>query len=162
MSPQCDKINYLPCLYSAHCCFLLQVLFDDLGPSMFRITSPAMKFQLMLSFLQFLGVPWGPRPPPAYLYLALDELSLFDHRSAGERLVTSFELPLAGVSTVGHLDTMSRGRRQIGHCKEGERFIQNVFQSALSLFHGEQKMELCVCWLRYEISKVMESDSLIL
>ncbi|PIO13463.1 hypothetical protein AB205_0196730, partial [Aquarana catesbeiana] len=59
-----------------------QVLFDDLGPSMFRITSPALKFQLMLSFLQFLGVPCGSRPPAACLYPALDELSLFDHMSA--------------------------------------------------------------------------------
>ncbi|XP_018414025.1 PREDICTED: protein NRDE2 homolog [Nanorana parkeri] len=133
-----------------------QVLFDDLGPSMFRITSPALKFQFIHSFLQFLGVPCGPRPSPACLYLALDELSLFDHRSASERLLTSFELPLAGVGTVGHLETMSRWRRQIGHCKDGECFIQNVFQSALSLFHGEQKMELCVSWLQYEISKVVQ------
>lgn len=133
-----------------------QVLFDDLGPSMFRITSPALKFQLMLSFLQFLGVPCGSRPPAACLYPALDELSLFDHMSAGERLVTSFEAPLAGVSAVGHLNTVNRGRQQIGHCKEGECFIQYVFQSAMSLFQGQEKMELCVWWLQYEIFKVVQ------
>ncbi|KAM5125857.1 nuclear exosome regulator NRDE2, partial [Mantella aurantiaca] len=131
-----------------------QVLFDDLGSSMFRITIPALRFQLMLSFLQFLGVPCGPRPPPASLYLAMDEDSLFECTAANGRLVTTLQAPLAGVSRVGHLTVMSGGRRQIGHCKEGERFIQNVFQSALSLFHGEEKTQLCVCWLQYEVSKV--------
>ncbi|KAM9294357.1 nuclear exosome regulator NRDE2 [Gastrophryne carolinensis] len=132
-----------------------QVLFDELGPSMFKISNPALKFRLVLSFLQFLGVPCGPRLPPTCLYLALDEVSIFDHIPAKEKLLSSSDSPIEGVGTVGHLDTMSRGRQRIGQCKEGERFIQNAFQSALSLFHGEQKTMLSACWLRYEIYKVL-------
>ncbi|XP_068110673.1 nuclear exosome regulator NRDE2 [Hyperolius riggenbachi] len=134
-----------------------QVLFDDLGPSMFKISSPALRFQLMLSFLQFLGVPCGPRLPPACLYLSLCETSIFQHISAYERLLSAFEPPLAGVGVVGHVATMSRWRQQIGQCKEGESFIQNVFLSALSLFHGEQKTQLSVYWLQYAIYKFVQS-----
>ncbi|XP_075470675.1 nuclear exosome regulator NRDE2 isoform X2 [Ascaphus truei] len=132
-----------------------QVPFDDLGPSMIKISRPEQQFQLILSFLQFLGVPCGSRLPSSCLYLSLDETSIFDHVPPYERPLTSFELPLSGVSPVGHLDTMSRTRRQMGHCKEGEEFIQNVFNSALSHFHGEEKIKLSVCWLQYEISKVV-------
>ncbi|KAM8920996.1 nuclear exosome regulator NRDE2 [Pelodytes ibericus] len=132
-----------------------QVLFDDLGPSMFKISSPALQFQLVLSFLQFLGVPCGYRLPAHCFYFSLDDPSIFDHNAPYERLLTSFELPLSGICAVGHVDTMSRARQRPSHCKEGESFIQNVFQSALSCFQGEEKMKLSVCWLRYEISKVV-------
>ncbi|XP_063295561.1 nuclear exosome regulator NRDE2 [Pelobates fuscus] len=132
-----------------------QVLFDDLGPSMFKISSPKLQFQLILSFLQFLGVPCGSRLPAPTLYLSLDEPSIFDQYPVYERLLTSFELPLSGICPVGHLDTISRGRWLADHGKEGEGFIQNVFQASLSLFQGDEKMRLSVYWLQYEISKVV-------
>ncbi|KAM3918405.1 nuclear exosome regulator NRDE2 [Leptodactylus fuscus] len=133
-----------------------QVLFDDIGPSMFKISSAELKFQLVLSFLQFLGVPCYSALPPTSLYLSLDNASMFDHTPFYERLLTSYDLPLSGVSTVGHLDTMSRSRKQIGHCKDGECFIQDVFQSAMSFFTVEEKMKLSVFWLQYEITKVVQ------
>lgn len=132
-----------------------QVLFDDIGPSMFKISSAEMKFQLVRSFLQFLGVPCDSRPPPTSLYLSLDDVSIFDHSPDYERLLTSYDLPLSGVSAVGHLDTMSRNRTLTGQCKEGERFIQDVFQSAMSCFTVQEKMKLSVYWLQYEIAKVV-------
>uniref|UniRef100_A0A8C5R346 NRDE-2, necessary for RNA interference, domain containing n=1 Tax=Leptobrachium leishanense TaxID=445787 RepID=A0A8C5R346_9ANUR len=132
-----------------------QVLFDELGPSMIKISSPSLQFQLILSFLQFLGVPCGPRLSEPCLYLSLDDTSIFDHIQPCERLLTSFELPLSGVCAVGRLDAMSRSRQQMAHCKEGENFIQNIFQAAISLYQGEKKMTLSVCWLQYEISKVV-------
>ncbi|XP_069805403.1 nuclear exosome regulator NRDE2 [Dendropsophus ebraccatus] len=132
-----------------------QVLFDDIGPSMFKISSAELRFQLVLSFLQFLGVPCDSRPPPTSLYLFLDEASIFDHTSFYERLLTTYELPLSGVGVVGHLDTVSKKRAQIGQCKEGERFIQDVFQATMSCFPVEEKMKLSVCWLQYEIAKVV-------
>uniref|UniRef100_A0A5S6LMC9 Zinc finger protein 830 n=1 Tax=Xenopus tropicalis TaxID=8364 RepID=A0A5S6LMC9_XENTR len=132
-----------------------QVLFDDIGPSMFKITSPQMQFQLFKSFLYFLGVPCGANISPRCFYLALDETSIFDHVSPYEMLLNSFEIPLSGIGTVGHLDTLSRSRQQIGYFKEGETFIQNIFQSALSLLHGEEKRNISVWWLQYEISKVV-------
>ncbi|XP_075700483.1 nuclear exosome regulator NRDE2 [Rhinoderma darwinii] len=132
-----------------------QVLFDDIGPSMFKISSAELKFQLVLSFLQFLGVPCDSRAPPTSFYLYLDDASIFDHIPFYERMLTSHELPLSGVGAVGHLVTMRRGRAQIGQCKEGERFIQDVFQSAMSCITVEEKMKLSVCWLQYEIAKVV-------
>ncbi|KAG8561892.1 hypothetical protein GDO81_015516 [Engystomops pustulosus] len=132
-----------------------QVLFDDLGPSMFKIASAELKLQLVFSFLQFLGVPCDSRPPSTSLYLYLDDPSIFDNTCFYERLLTSSELPLSGVIAVGHIDTMSRGRVQIGHYKEGERFIQDIFQSAMSFFTVGEKMKLSVCWLHYEITKVV-------
>ncbi|NP_001084971.1 NRDE-2, necessary for RNA interference, domain containing L homeolog [Xenopus laevis] len=132
-----------------------QVLFDDIGPSMFKIDSPQLQFQLLQSFLHFVGVPCGAHLSLYCFYLFLDETSIFDHVSPYERLLTSFEIPLSGIGTVGHLDTISRSRQQIGHFKEGETFIQNIFQSALSLLQGEEKRKLSVWWLRYEISKVV-------
>ncbi|KAG9481788.1 hypothetical protein GDO78_010813 [Eleutherodactylus coqui] len=136
-------------------CSLGLILFDDIGSSMFKISSAELKFQIMLSFLQFLGVPCDSRLPRTSLYLFLDNTSIFDHNFFHERLLTSYELPLSGISTIGHLDTMRRGREEIGQCKEGECFIQNIFQSAMSCFNLEEKMKLSVVWLQYEIAKVV-------
>ncbi|KAM4690162.1 nuclear exosome regulator NRDE2 [Rhinophrynus dorsalis] len=132
-----------------------QVLFDELGPSMFKISSPELQFQLMLSFLRFLGVPCESYLSSHSLYLSLDEPTVFDHIPSYERLLTSFEAPLSGIGTVGHLDTMRRSRQSMGQCKEGENFIHNVFQSALTCFQGQEKTRLSVYWLQYEISKVV-------
>ncbi|NWR32181.1 NRDE2 protein, partial [Tachuris rubrigastra] len=62
----------------------------------------------------------------------------------------------SGFNSVGHMDTMLRGRRQIGHCKEGEEFIQNVFHVLFQIFTGKEKSNLSVCWLQYEISKIVQ------
>ncbi|NWU93232.1 NRDE2 protein, partial [Upupa epops] len=62
----------------------------------------------------------------------------------------------SGFSSVGHMDTMLRGRHHIGHYKEGEEFIQNIFHVLLPLFTGKEKSNLSICWLQYEISKVVQ------
>ena len=56
----------------------LQVLFDDLGQSLIRLSSPDLQFQMMAAFLQFLGAPSGFSPPTPCLYLAMDENSIFE------------------------------------------------------------------------------------
>uniref|UniRef100_A0A8C8RWC3 NRDE-2, necessary for RNA interference, domain containing n=1 Tax=Pelusios castaneus TaxID=367368 RepID=A0A8C8RWC3_9SAUR len=132
-----------------------QVLFDDLGPSLIRLSSPDLQFQLLHSFLQFLGVPCGHSLFPSNLYIAMDENNIFD-MGQSERPLTSFDSLLSGVNSIGHMDTMSRGRQCIGHCKEGEEFIQNVFHLILPVFSGKEKSNLSVCWLQYEISKVVQ------
>ncbi|XP_030070609.1 nuclear exosome regulator NRDE2 [Microcaecilia unicolor] len=131
-----------------------QVLFDELGPSLFRISSPELKFQLMRAFLQFLGVPCGHSLPVSCLYLAMDENSIFDCGNSSERPLTPFDCPFSGVGILGHMDTLVSGRRQTGHCKEGEAFLQNIFQLAQTCFSGEEKSHFSVCWLQYEIAKV--------
>ncbi|XP_074921736.1 nuclear exosome regulator NRDE2 isoform X3 [Chelonoidis abingdonii] len=132
-----------------------QVLFDDLGPSLIRLSSPDLQFQLLYSFLQFVGVPCGRSLFPSNLYIAMDENNVFDNEQS-DRPLTSFDSLLSGVNSIGHMDTMTRGRQHIGHCKEGEEFIQNVFHLILPLFSGKEKANLSVCWLQYEISKVVQ------
>ncbi|NXH17954.1 NRDE2 protein, partial [Bucco capensis] len=61
----------------------------------------------------------------------------------------------SGFNSIGHMDTMLRGRHHIGHCKEGEEFIQNVFHVLFLLFSGKEKCNLSIFWLHYEISKVV-------
>ncbi|NXQ06297.1 NRDE2 protein, partial [Vidua macroura] len=48
----------------------------------------------------------------------------------------------SGFNSIGHMDTMSRGRHQIGHYKEGEEFIQNVFHVLSQIFTGKEKSNL--------------------
>nr|XP_006122408.1 protein NRDE2 homolog isoform X1 [Pelodiscus sinensis] len=132
-----------------------QVLFDDLGPSLIRLSSPDLQFQLLYSFLQFLGVPCERNLFPSNLYIAMDENSIFD-AGHSEGPLTSFDSLLSGVNSIGHMDTMIRERQRIGHCKEGEEFLQNVFHFILPMFSGKEKSNLSVCWLQYEISKVVQ------
>ncbi|NXU59551.1 NRDE2 protein, partial [Turnix velox] len=62
----------------------------------------------------------------------------------------------SGFNSIGHMDTMQRRRHHIGHYKEGEEFIQNVFNVLFLLFPGREKCDLAICWLQYEISKVLQ------
>ncbi|XP_019407948.1 PREDICTED: protein NRDE2 homolog [Crocodylus porosus] len=133
-----------------------QVLSDDLGPSLIKLSNPDLQIQLLYSFLQFLGVPCGCSLFPSSLYVAMDENNIFDSGQLDERPLTSFYSSLAGVSSIGHMDTMIRRRQHIGHCKEGEEFIQNLFHVILPLFSGKEKINLSECWLLYEISKIIQ------
>ncbi|XP_068942085.1 nuclear exosome regulator NRDE2 isoform X1 [Petaurus breviceps papuanus] len=131
-----------------------QVLFDDLGQSLIQLSSLDLKFQLIDSFLQFLGVPSGYNLPTSCLYLAMDENGIFDDGLSDEKPLTFFNLSFSGVNCVGHMDTMNRQGQRMGHCKEGEEFIQNIFHLILPLFSGKEKSHFCLSWLQYEIAKV--------
>ncbi|XP_068539072.1 nuclear exosome regulator NRDE2 isoform X2 [Anas acuta] len=133
-----------------------QVLFDDLGPSMIQLSNPDLQHQLLYSFLQFLGVPCISKLFPPNLYIAMDENNIFDNVLSDEKPLTSIDVPLSGFNSIGHMDTMLRGRQHIGHYKDGEEFIQNVFHALYLLFSGKEKSNLSICWLQYEISKVVQ------
>lgn len=137
------------------------MLFDDLGPSLIRLSNPKLQHQLLYSFLQFLGVPCTSKLFPSSLYIAMDENNIFDSVLYDDKPLTSVDFPLSGFNSIGHMDTMSRGRHQIGHYKEGEEFIQNVFQVLSQIFTGKEKSNLAICWLQYEISKVMRNLHII-
>ncbi|NXV74130.1 NRDE2 protein, partial [Atlantisia rogersi] len=62
----------------------------------------------------------------------------------------------SGWNSVGHMDTMRRRRHHVGHCREGEEFLHNVFHVLFQLFSGKEKANLSICWLQYEISKVVQ------
>ncbi|XP_004837131.1 protein NRDE2 homolog [Heterocephalus glaber] len=132
-----------------------QVLFDDIGQSLIRLSSQDLQFQLIEAFLQFLGVPSGFIPPASCLYLAMDENSVFDNGLYEEKPLTFFSPSFSGVSCVGHLERLGGPRWVKGHNREGEEFIRNVFHLVMPLFSGKQKSQLCFSWLRYEIAKVI-------
>nr|XP_020663249.1 protein NRDE2 homolog [Pogona vitticeps] len=132
-----------------------QVVFDDLGPSLIKISNSDLQFQLLCSFLQFLGVPCVCQLLPSFVYLAMDENNIFDNRQHSQGPLTSFDLPVSGISPIGCMDSVIQGGKQVGHPKEGEEFIQNLFHVMLPLFSGKEKSDLSVFWLQYEISKVV-------
>ncbi|XP_043929557.1 nuclear exosome regulator NRDE2 [Protopterus annectens] len=132
-----------------------QVLFDDIGPSMFRITTPHLRLHLISSFLQFLGIPSGYGLPSSCLSAALDDISNFDKDLSLDRPLTFVDYVAPGFKSVGHNGTIKSERWLIGHCREGEDFIQNVFQQLFPLFSEHEKSILSACWLKYEKSKVI-------
>ncbi|XP_070797353.1 nuclear exosome regulator NRDE2 [Pituophis catenifer annectens] len=133
-----------------------QVLFDDLGPSLIRLSSPELQFQLFSSFLQFLGVPCSCRLLPSSFYIAMDENNSFDNGYNNQGILTSLDMPLFGVSNIGHMDSVVQGEKHVTHSKEGEQFIQNLFHMMLPLFSGKDRSNLCIFWLQYEITKVTQ------
>ncbi|XP_070271107.1 nuclear exosome regulator NRDE2 isoform X2 [Myotis yumanensis] len=132
-----------------------QVLFDDIGQSLIRLSSQALQFQLIVAFLQFLGVPAGFSPPASCLYLAMDENSIFDNGLYDEQPLTVLNLSFSGVSCVGRTDQLGCRRWTRGHSREGEEFIRNIFHLVMPLFSGRERSQLCSSWLRYEIAKVI-------
>lgn len=137
----------------------LQVLFDDIGQSLIKLSSPDLHFQLIEAFLQFLGVPSGFLPPASCLYLAMDESSVFDSELYDEKPLTYFNPSFLGISCVGYMEQLGWPRWTKGHSREGEDFIRNVFHLVLPLFSGKQKSQLCLSWLRYEVAKVTAAAS---
>ncbi|XP_037359611.1 nuclear exosome regulator NRDE2 isoform X2 [Talpa occidentalis] len=132
-----------------------QVLFDDIGQSLIRLCSRDLQFQLVMAFLQFLGVPSGFSPPASCLYLAMDESSIFDSGLYDEKPLTSLSLSFSGVSCVGRTDPLGCRRWTRGHNREGEEFIRNLFHLVMPLFSGRESSQLCFSWLRYELAKVV-------
>ncbi|XP_014446884.1 protein NRDE2 homolog [Tupaia chinensis] len=132
-----------------------QVLFDDIGQSLIRLSSPGLQFQLIEAFLQFLGVPSGFIPPASCLYLAMDENSIFDNGLFDEKPLTCLNPSFSGVSCVGCMDQIGCPRWTRGHSREGEEFIRNIFHLVMPLFSTKEKSQLCFSWLRYEIAKVI-------
>lgn len=130
------------------------MLFDDIGPSLIRLSSQDLQFRLIAAFLQFLGVPCGVSPPASCLYLAMDENSIFDNGLCDEKPLTFLNLSFSGVSCVGRMDQLGCRRWTRAHGREGEDFIRNVFHLVLPLFSGKERSQLCLSWLQYEIAKV--------
>ncbi|XP_069493555.1 nuclear exosome regulator NRDE2 [Ambystoma mexicanum] len=131
-----------------------QVVFDELGSSLIKISRTELKLELVHSFLQFLGVPCGFQVPSSLFYLAMDDSSIFDHVQTSDVPLSNLDFSFYGVNSIGHMDTLARSRKQPGHSKEGEEFIANVFQPIRSFFTGEDKSQLSLYWLQYETSKV--------
>ncbi|XP_073683226.1 nuclear exosome regulator NRDE2 isoform X2 [Garra rufa] len=133
-----------------------QVLFDDIGPSMIRVDRPDLQLQLILSFLQFLGLP-GPsgRFSLSSSNILLDDLTFLEEGPDTERPLTFYDLPIAVTCAVGHMTFLNDCRRQAGLCKAGEEFLQNVLQQTLPLVSTKDQAAITLCWLQYEKLKVL-------
>ncbi|KAK2878739.1 hypothetical protein Q8A67_019530 [Cirrhinus molitorella] len=134
-----------------------QVLFDDIGPSMIRVDRLDLQMRLILSFLQFLGLP-GPSgrfSTTSSSNILLDDHAFLEDGPDTERPLTSYDLPVAGTCAVGHMTFLSDCRRQAGLCKAGEEFLQNVLQQTLLLVSTQDQAAITLCWLQYEKLKVL-------
>ncbi|XP_041928788.1 nuclear exosome regulator NRDE2 isoform X1 [Alosa sapidissima] len=141
-----------------------QVLFDDIGPSMIRVTRPNLQLHLLASFLHFLGLPVlsSTSSSSQLRSLLLDDLSLLQDQRDPERPLTSIHLQsssssssLSGVSPVGHMTVLGTPHKQAGLCKPGEEFVQNVLQQVAPLLPAEDRAVLHLSWLQYERLKVL-------
>ncbi len=134
----------------------MQVLFDDIGPSMIRVDRADLQLQLILSFLQFLGLPGPPArfSTTSSSNILLDDLAFLEEVPDPERPLTSHDLPMAGTCAVGHMTCLSGCRRQAGLCKAGEEFLQNVLQRTLPLVSVQDQATITLCWMQYEKLKV--------
>ncbi|XP_052009009.1 nuclear exosome regulator NRDE2 [Xyrauchen texanus] len=134
-----------------------QVLFDDISPSMIRVDRPDLQLKLILSFLQFLGLP-GPScrfSTHSTSNLLLDDLSFLEEGPDPERPLTSYDLPTAGICAVGHMTFLSDRRKQAGLCKAGEEFLRNVLEQIVPLVSVQDRAVIALCWLQYEKLKVL-------
>ncbi|XP_072350114.1 nuclear exosome regulator NRDE2 [Scyliorhinus torazame] len=134
-----------------------QVLFDDIGSSMFKLSSPRLRFQFMTSFFQFLGIPAGCGLPPSCLNMALDEPGMFASGSGDGSPLSWSDSPASGVSAIGFMAAMPNQRRTAARCKEGEDFIRAAYHQAMPLLDGQERSELALSWLQYEKSKVVRN-----
>ncbi|KAI7804865.1 nuclear exosome regulator NRDE2 isoform X2 [Triplophysa rosa] len=133
-----------------------QVLFDDIGLSLIHVDRPDLQLRLILSFLQFLGLPVSKRTSaPTSLNILLDDLSLLEEGPDAERPLTSYDLPTTGISSVGHMTFLSDRRKQAGLCKAGEEFLRNVLEQTLPLVPAHNRTAVALCWLQYEKLKVL-------
>lgn len=137
------------------CSVFPQVLFDDIGPSLIHVDRPDLQLRLILSFLQFLGLPTSRRTSaPTSLNILLDDLSLLEEGPDAERPLTSYDLPTTGICSVGHMTFLSDHRKQVGLCKAGEDFLRNVLEQTLPLVSAHKRTTVALCWLQYEKLKV--------
>ncbi|CAB1335387.1 unnamed protein product [Coregonus sp. 'balchen'] len=133
-----------------------QVLFDDIGPSLIRLVRPDLQLRLLLSFLHFLGLPADTSCYSAPSWsLLLDDQALLGDVHHPDSPLTSYDLPVPGVSPVGHMTSLQGARRGAGLCKQGEEFLDNVFQMVLPLFSAQERAVLSLHWIQYEKLKIL-------
>lgn len=137
----------------------VQVLFDDIGLSLIRVELPELRLCLLLSFLHLLGMPTGSASSSSSPIVddptLVDDSALLDATLDPERPLTSCDLLVTGVGTVGHMTSQGDSRRKkVGLCKQGEEFVRNVLEQTLPLLPPQDRTEVTLCWMQYEKLKV--------
>ncbi|XP_044022933.1 nuclear exosome regulator NRDE2 [Siniperca chuatsi] len=138
-----------------------QVLFDDIGPSLICLSSPELQLRLILRFLSFLGLPVESTlsAAPCQPGLLLENLSLLTqgHILGNElqRPLTSYDIPDAGVNSVGHMTTLQGTRKWVGLGKQGETFVTSVFNMVQPVLPAHHRAILSLSWVQYQKLKVL-------
>ncbi|XP_077587294.1 nuclear exosome regulator NRDE2 [Stigmatopora nigra] len=132
-----------------------QVLFDDIGPSLICLSSPEHQLRLLLNFLSFLGLPVdnvlsaGKCLPG----LLLEDLTLLTQGIDSRRGLTLNNLP-SGTSSLGHMTTLQGTRKLTGLGKQGEKFVNAMFQMLQPVLSSQQRAILSLSRMWYEKLKV--------
>ncbi|XP_032819937.2 nuclear exosome regulator NRDE2 [Petromyzon marinus] len=153
-----------------------QVLYDDVGPSLFTLRTAGLRRQLVDHFLTFLGVPPAPgpaggggchRPPPPS---ALDDPGLLFAEERAPSLVRDVAAARPGATALGPSpDVEEEQENEWGGATAavagtrrwrwsggaaGEEFVRSVLEQALQLFSGAERAALGLRWLRHQRAKV--------
>ncbi|KAI8505433.1 Protein nrde2 [Branchiostoma belcheri] len=134
------------------------VLFDDVTDSLFPLTSHDLRLQLVLHFLQFLGVRTVPFHSShsfhthRHFQTALEEKQfLFSGRAAHRGLGW---VPVC--SGTDRMTSWTEGEDpKRGETKLLRKFVQNVFGQVLQVFSGAARLQLVLAWLQHEASAVL-------
>ncbi|XP_019642715.1 PREDICTED: LOW QUALITY PROTEIN: protein NRDE2 homolog [Branchiostoma belcheri] len=134
------------------------VLFDDVTDSLFPLTSHDLRLQLVLHFLQFLGVRTVPLHSSHSFHthrhsrLTLEEKQfLFSGRAAHRGLGW---VPVC--SGTDRINSWTEGEDpKRGETKLLRKFVQNVFGQVLQVFSGAARLQLVLAWLQHEASAVL-------
>ncbi|XP_029973188.1 protein NRDE2 homolog [Salarias fasciatus] len=134
-----------------------QVLFDDIGPSLIRLSSPELQLRFLLHFLSFLGLPVDPVlfAAPCQPGLILENLSFLTQGNELRHPLTSCDIPDPGVNSVGHTVTLQGTRKWMGLEKQGEKFVTNVFSMVQPMLPPLHRSCLTLSWIQYEKLKVL-------
>ncbi|KAM9842131.1 nuclear exosome regulator NRDE2 [Aulostomus maculatus] len=134
-----------------------QVLFDDIGSSLICLSSPELRFRLLLRFLSFLGLLVDPvlSADPCQHGLLLEDLSLLTQGNDLQHPLTSFNLPCSGVNSVGHMTTLQGARKWVGLGKQGERFVNNMVAMIQPVLSAHHRAILTLSLMQYEKLKVL-------
>ncbi|CAM9975515.1 unnamed protein product [Lampetra planeri] len=152
-----------------------QVLYDDVGPSLFTLRTADLRRQLVDHFLTFLGVPPAPGPtdgghrlpPPS----ALDDPGLLFAEERALSLVRGAAAARPGATALGPSpDVEEEQENEWGGATAagvagtrrwrwsggaaGEEFVRSVLEQALQLFSGAERAALGLRWLRHQRAKV--------
>ncbi|XP_006823850.2 nuclear exosome regulator NRDE2-like [Saccoglossus kowalevskii] len=142
------------------------VLFDDISSSLFKVTTQDHQFQIILRFLQFLGVSTCPITSTAcYQSQRYFGVSLEHPTQLLQNTLSTSELAWA-INYRGVACIVEPLQQKVllsecefscsSHSKDLNDFIINIFTQALSVLSGVARTHLTCIWLQYETRKAAQ------
>uniref|UniRef100_A0A8C4R166 NRDE-2, necessary for RNA interference, domain containing n=1 Tax=Eptatretus burgeri TaxID=7764 RepID=A0A8C4R166_EPTBU len=133
-----------------------QVLYDDIGKSLFTLETPELRFRLVCVFLSFLGI--STRSSHDLAASALDDPIVIFSRDAKGLLTEASMLMGTGrldfvcdmSDAVGGTWAVAEGRRS----QHAEDFVRGLLEQAMQLFTGDEQAAIALAWMHHERLKV--------